>query len=102
RALSDPDPTARKSAAIGLGRLNADAVDALPRLAEVMRSDPAAGVRAAAGDAISKMAPASRAVVSDLAAALSDPEPAGRMYAAIAPCRLQEGARPALPPSVAA
>lgn len=102
RALSDPDPAARTSAAIALGRLNTDAADALPRLAEVMRNDPDPDVRAAACDAVSKMAPASRAVVGDLAAALSDPEPPVRMYAAIALCRLKEDARPAVPALIAA
>ena len=102
RALSDPEPAARKNAAIALGRLDKEAVSALPRLAEVLRTDPDPLVRAAAGDAIRKMAPASRVVVGELAAALKDPEPLVRMNAAMALCRLGEEARPAIPALIAA
>ncbi len=101
-ALSDPGPAARKEAATALGRLNTDATDALPRLAEVMRQDHDPGVRAAAADAIGKMAPVSRAVVGDLAAALHDPEPPVRMNAVLALLRLKGEARPAIPDLIAA
>jgi HEAT repeat protein len=102
RALFHSDPAVRKDAATALGRLNTDATDALPRLAEVLRQDPDPDVRAAAADAICKMAPASRAALSDLAAALRDPDPRVRMHAALALLRLKEDASPAIPDLIAA
>jgi HEAT repeat protein len=97
RALSNPDPNVRKDAATALGRLNANATDSLPLLAKLLRQDPDRGVRAAAADAISKMAPASEAVVGDLAAALRDPEPLVRMNVATGLLTLKERARSAIP-----
>ncbi len=102
RALADPDPAVRKEAAQALGRLNTDAADSLPRLAEVMRADTDLAVRAAAADAIGKMAPASRSVVNDLAAAVHDPEPLVRMNAILALLRLKTEASPAIPDLIAA
>ena len=96
-SLSDSNPEVRKEAAVALGRLNHGATEALPQLAEMMLRDTDPDARAGAAGAIGKMAPASRVVVSDLAAALSDPEPHVRMKAAIALVSLKEEARPAIP-----
>jgi len=101
-SLSDPNPEVRTEAAGALGRLNSGATEALPQLATMMLRDADPDVRAAAAGAIGKMAPASRAVVGDLAAALNDPEPHVRMKAALALVSLKEEARPAIPELVKA
>ncbi len=97
RALSDPNPEVRTEAAWALSQLGTDPTESLPPLAAAMRRDADPDVRAAAAAAISKMAPASRAVVGDLAAALRDANPLVRMNATLALLQLKEGARPAVP-----
>jgi HEAT repeat protein len=101
-ALGSDDPAARKGAAAALGDRKPRAVEALPRLAEVMRQDPEPAVRAAAAEALGKMVPESRSAVGELAGALRDPEPLVRMHAAVALRRLKEEARPAVPELIAA
>ena len=101
-ALSGPDADARRQAAIDLGRLNSSGSVALPELATALTSDPDPGVRAAAAEAVGKMAPASERVVDSLASALTDRDPWVRMNAALALLLLREKARPAIPALIAA
>jgi HEAT repeat protein len=95
--LSASDADARRQAAADLGRLNTAGQAALPDLGATLTSDPDPAVRAAAAEAVSKMAPHSERVVGQLAAALSDRDPWVRMNVALALLRLRERARPAVP-----
>jgi hypothetical protein len=101
-ALGHQDPVVRREAAAGLGRLNSAATQSLPRLAQLLRTDPDANVRATAADSIRKMAPASAAFVADLGGALDDTDPLVRMNAALALLALKESARVAVPNLIAA
>lgn len=98
--LNSSDPEVRRKAAAALGRMTDAARPALPKLVRAMRADADGDVRTAAADAIAKMG--SEAAVSDLAAALADPDGRVRMNAAIGLLRLKEKARPAVPELIAA
>ncbi len=97
KALHHDDPEVRSQASHALGRMGADAADAVPALAEVLLEDPSRGARIEAALALTKMAPASKAAVPALAQALEDPEPFVRMNAALALMKLRTEARPAIP-----
>jgi HEAT repeat protein len=87
----------RLEAIHAVGALGADAGDAVPVLAEILREDPDRAARSQAAFALSKMAPASRGAVAELAAALKDTEPRVRMNAASALFRLGLDADEAVP-----
>jgi HEAT repeat protein len=97
QAVDSPDHELRNHALFCLGAIGPDAAEAVPKLAQIMREDPNPPARRAAALALSKMAPASRSVVNELAEALSDDEAEVRMNAAIALSRLHTDARPAIP-----
>ena len=97
RAVDSSDPELRHHALYCLGAIGTDAGEAVPKLAQVMREDADPSARSDAALALSKMAPASRVAVKELAEALGDPEARVRMNAAIALSRLHADARPAIP-----
>jgi HEAT repeat protein len=97
KAVDSSDPELRYHALYCLGAIGTDAGEAVPKLAQVMRADPDPSARSAAALSLSKMAPASRVAVKELAESLSDDEALVRMNAAIALSRLHADARPAIP-----
>lgn len=97
KALDSSDAETRGKACRGLGSIGSEAGDAAPRLATLLREDADAGVRREAGLALSKMAPASRSVVPELALALEHEDAQVRWYAALCLFSLKVEARPAVP-----
>ncbi len=95
--LSNPDAAARLEAIHNLGAIGAEADEAVPKLAAILRDDEHREARIEAALALSKMAPASVAALTELAGALDDQEPWVRMNAAMALSRLRTDARPAVP-----
>jgi uncharacterized sulfatase len=81
-ALGHPDPAARAWAAIGLGGRGKRAEGAAAALAKAASSDPAAWVRVAAAEALTRIDPRDTDAVARLIAALGDPNPWVRHQAA--------------------
>jgi HEAT repeat protein len=106
-ALGSGDKEQRTQAAEDLGKLNTAGRKALPKLLEVMRSDPEAEVRAAAADAAGKMYPATEpdaaksqyaaAVLDVFTAGLTDKDGLVRHNSALGLIKLKDKARPAVP-----
>jgi hypothetical protein len=95
-ALNSSDASIRRQAIFSLGMIGADAAEAVPALAAILREDSDPDRRVQAALALSKMDPASAVAVPALAEALSDSQPFVRAYAAIALFRLGTEARPAI------
>jgi HEAT repeat protein len=96
-ALKDSDPEVRHHAMIALGAMGADAGDVAPQLAQIMVDDADTVAREKAAQALSKMYPATQAVVSQLGQALGDTNLAVRLHAAMALAQLGAEARPVIP-----
>jgi hypothetical protein len=97
KALSSPEAQTRARAAFSLGAMGDQAEEGVPALAALLVKDPDREVRNQAALALSKMAPASRAAVPELARALRDKEQLIRANATRALMRLGKEARPAVP-----
>ncbi len=97
KALDSPDGDARRRAILALGAIGAEAGEAVPALAAILREGPDRADRIEASLALSKMAPASGEAVPALTEALQDQDPFVRMNAAVALLRLGAQARPAVP-----
>jgi HEAT repeat protein len=97
KALQSDDPEARGKAAFALGAIGAAAGESVPALAAALVEDADVNVRHQASLALSKMAPASRGAVAELAKARRDDDLLVRRNAAVALYRLGEEARPAVP-----
>jgi HEAT repeat protein len=98
RALDRPEARMRLQAIVALGRLGADAEEAVPALARILTEDDDVKARQQAALALAKMAPASAAAVPALARAVEeDPVAIVRMNAVIALMRSGTLARPAVP-----
>jgi HEAT repeat protein len=97
KALNTTDGKAKRDAIFALGVIGPEAAEGVPSLAAIVVDDPDPETRCAAGLALSKMAPASKAAVPALARALDDPEPRVRMHAVVALSPLKTEAREAIP-----
>src|SRR5262245_7460215 len=97
RALNGDDAPTRRRAIFAMGAMGAAASEAVPALAKLMLEDPDREIRNEAALALSKMDPASAAVVSQLGQALNDPEAAVRMNATMALFRLKKEASSTVP-----
>lgn len=97
KTLHNPDPRARYQALFALGSIGAEAEEAVPEVAKLLREAPEGDIRSAAALALAKMAPASRSVVPALAEALEDVHLPVRMNAAMALFRLGGDAQAAIP-----
>ncbi len=95
--LDHSDPEVRWRAAHALGAIGTEAPQTVGPLATMMVEDPEPRPRAEAALALSKMAPAARAAVPELALALEDDADPVRMNAALALSQLGTEARPAIP-----
>jgi uncharacterized sulfatase len=80
--LAHPDPAARSWAAIGLGGRGGPAGNAAPALTRASETDPAAWVRVAAAEALTRIDPRDDRAVGLLMSALDDPNPWVRHAAA--------------------
>jgi HEAT repeat protein len=96
-ALDSKDAKVRYKAIFALGAIGNKAGEAVPALAKILAQDTDAEARHQAALALTKMAPASSAAVTELAQALSDKVLYVRMNAAIALFNLRTKARPAVP-----
>jgi HEAT repeat protein len=96
-SLRSDDARVRNDAIFALGAIGADASEAVPELAVILRDDPDEHLRSQAALALSKMVPASRVAVPELGQALGDEFGFVRMNAALALSRLRTDARPAVP-----
>jgi HEAT repeat protein len=97
KALHNPDENARYQAIFALGAIGSEAGEAVSPLAQIMLEDPDIEARHQAAFALTKMAPASRAVVPQLTQAVESPQPHVRMNAIMALFQLKEEAAPAVP-----
>lgn len=97
KMLDDPDQKVRKGAVFGLGAIGADAPEAVPVLAKILTEDSSGVMRNEAALALTKMAPASKAAVPQLAQALEDQDDFVRMNAANALGKLRADAHQAVP-----
>ena len=102
RETTNGDSEKRLAAIVEVGKIGSDAEAAVPELGRILIADPDANVRAQAAFALSKMAPASRGVLTELAKALTDDEPIVRFNAVRALQCLKTDSRPILPALLAA
>lgn len=100
--LTHPNLEVRLAAMREVGQIGVPAADGVPHLARIVAQDTDTNSRVQASFALSKMAPASRGAVTELAAALKDEEPLVRFNAARALQRLKADAKPAMPAMLAA
>ena len=102
RDVTNSDAEKRLAAIIEVGKIGPDADAAVPELGRILIADADANVRAQASFSLSKMAPASRGALNELAKALTDSEPTVRFNAVRALHCLKADARPILPALLAA
>jgi HEAT repeat protein len=95
--LHSADEKVRYEAIFALGAIGTEAGEAVAPLAQIMLEDPDIEARHQAAFALSKMAPASRAAVPQLAQAVESAQPHVRMNAIMALFQLKEEAQPAIP-----
>jgi HEAT repeat protein len=100
KALSDPDPTVRKSAAFGLGLLGSLRRLDLPEELVGMLSDESTIVREAAAEALARARPTA-SVVPGLTKALESADQSVRNRAAVLLGRVGPEAEPAVPALIA-
>jgi HEAT repeat protein len=95
KEMDSPNPEIHINAITALGSIGDEARESVPKLAQCMLKDPNPEARYKAALALSKMIPAAKTAVAELALALEDNEPFVRLNAVNALFRLGNDAQPA-------
>jgi HEAT repeat protein len=97
RALKDPDPRLRGSAAFAVSRLSASARPAVADLGQMLLDDRAEEVRRAAAEGLARLGPEAKLALPSLVKALGDKDVDMRRQVALALSKLGPDAKAALP-----